>query len=504
MLFISHFRLIDELNGQPNNEFYIDDKRFLCPQRNGLTNLQMITNFARSLLSVSPSNVSLSQNPPTTPNLLVIGTYYDRVRECCETLEQKNLLLKEELKPYKDMCISTPQGDYIHPVNTLVEDGRSKVSSELNEIVTLCNKSDEVEVPFRWFCFQLEITKKAKDRSFCVLSRSECLDIARSFEMESSMVESALSYFDSLGMLFYYPAVLPNIVFTHPEPLLKVLTKLVCLTFINDLTGLSSLNYSLRPGSHDELKEYGLFDTELVKCLDDNFDTSFSTQDFIHLLLHLLIICKLPDSSQYFIPCVLPWLQLPLSVEMKSYYEKANSIALTFGNGSQPIPYGVFTALVNSLITDGSFSLITSDFKQYRNVIGLEYKEGGWVVLLDKTCFIEVAFSGLSGACPQVLSLVTSGLKKASTSCRYRLGSLEVIRTGFYSQDCRHVHFTNKASNGSVTCSCSYEVFELTSREAFWFNKCKYYTLVLLFVWSVCCSSIILLIHCKCKLCCST
>ena len=441
---------------------------FPSNHHNHLTNRQMIANFARSLLSVSPCS-ALTTNPAALPNLLVIGTYSDRMSECRETLKDKNDSLKVDLGLYKNMCITTPEGDIIHPVNTLVTDGRKEESLKLSEIITSRNKSDDVEVPFRWFCFQLEITKKAKEEKFYTLTRKECLGIARSFEMESSM-ENALLYFDSLGMLFYYPAVLPDTVFTHPEPLLKVLTTLVYITFTDDLSSLRSFHYNLNPDSHRSLKEDGVFDLELVKCLDVKFTnpTSFSAQDFINLLLHLLIVCQLPDNSQYFIPCVLPWLALSKEEEM-DYTKDIAPIALAWGKGSQPVPYGLFTGLVNSLISGDSFSLINQDFKQRRNAIGLEYRNGGWLVLLDRICFIEVLFTGRPNLCHQVLSLVSAGLKKAAESCHYHQESLGDFKTGFYSGDCDHIHFTY---DGFLYCRSKHR--SLSLRQLHWFNNSKF------------------------------
>ena len=454
------------MDQQPNNEFYINDTPFPSNHHNHLTNRQMITNFTRSLLSVSPCS-ALTSNPLSIPNLLVIGTYSDRMSECRETLKEKNDSLKIDLEMYKDKCITTPKGDIIHPVNTLVTDGRKEESLRLSKIITSRSKSDEVEVPFRWFCFQLEIKKKAKGENFNILTRKECLSVARSLEMESSM-ENALIYFDSLGMLFYYPAVLPDTVFTHPEPLLKALTALVYITFTDDLSRLDSLHYNLNPGSHKRLKEGGVFDLEVVKCLNDKFTSSFSAQDFINLLLHLLIVSQLSNNSQYFIPCVLPWLALSKE-EAMDYSKHIDPIALTWGDGSQPVPYGLFTGLVNSLVSGDSFSLINRDFKQCRNAIGLEYREGGWLVLLDRICFIEVLFTGCPNFCHQILSLVSAGLKKAAKSCRYRQESLGDFKTGFYSGDCDHIHFTR---NGFLYCRSNYE--KLSSRQMHWFNNSEF------------------------------
>ena len=468
-------RLIDELDRQPSNEFYINDIPFPSNNPNHLTNRQMITNFARSLLSVSPCSV-LTSNPVSIPNLLVIGTYADRMTECSETLKKKNDSLKADLEPYKNMCITTPDRCIIHPVNTLVTDGRKEESLKLSKIITSRNKSDEVEVPFRWFCFQLEITKKAKEENFKVLTRKECLSIARTFEMESSM-ENALIYFDSLGMLFYYPAVLPDAVFTHPEPLLKALSTLVYITFTDDLSSLKLRHYDLNPDSHRRLKEDGVFDLEVVKFLDDKFATCtrttlppFSAQDFIDLLLHLLIVGQLPNKSQYFIPCVLPW--SALSQREKALYSKdIYPIALAWGNGSQPVPYGLFTGLVNSLISGHSFSLISRDFKQHRNAIGLAYCKGGWLVLVDRICFIEAFFTGRPNFCHEVLSLVSAGLKEAAESCRYCQESLGDLKTGFYSdsEDCDHIHFVHE---GFLYCRSDYK--DLSSRQLYWFNDSKF------------------------------
>uniref|UniRef100_A0A1X7TJX5 Uncharacterized protein n=1 Tax=Amphimedon queenslandica TaxID=400682 RepID=A0A1X7TJX5_AMPQE len=133
--------------------------------------------------------------------------------------------------------------------------------------------------------------------------------------------------------------------------------------------------------------------------------------------------------------------------EERDYRKVIDPIALAWGNGSQPVPYGLFTGL-------------------RRNAIGLEYNKKGWLVLLDRICFIEAFFTGPPNLCHEILSLVSTGLEKAAESCRYRQESLGDLKTGFYSGGCDHIHFTR---DGFIYCRSNYE--KLSSRQSYWFDN---------------------------------
>ena len=69
-----------------------------------------------------------------------------------------------------------------------------------------------------------KITLQLKRR---VLSRNECLEVARRLYLDESGLEVALMYLDELSLVFYYPNILPEVVFTNPQVLLDKISELV-------------------------------------------------------------------------------------------------------------------------------------------------------------------------------------------------------------------------------------------------------------------------------------
>ena len=63
----------------------------------------------------------------------------------------------------------------------------------------------------------------------CIRDRSkiECLEVAHGLHLDESTVEAALIYLDELSLIFYYPEILPNLVFTNPQVLLDKVSELV-------------------------------------------------------------------------------------------------------------------------------------------------------------------------------------------------------------------------------------------------------------------------------------
>ena len=223
-------------------------------------------------------------------------------------------------------------------------------------------------------------------------------------------------------MLFYFPSVLPNIVFTHPEPLLNKVSKLISLSFLTTLGDLPTLHMCLLPNAFDKFKKEGLFTDDLVKSLLDEQTEIFSPHNFINLLKYLLIIAEIPPSKssahsvvQYFMPCVLPWKQL--SDNQRQHFTK-NLDPIILCWDKEPIPYGLFPALIIFLTTrqvKPIFSLKKPDnvFQQQWNTICFKCSSGGWLLLVDCTYYIEVYYTGLVKHCPDILKAISEGIETA-------------------------------------------------------------------------------------------
>ena len=490
LLYILLFdRLTDRLDDMPCVDYVIDGKS-IKSQKQNLSNLDVIISFARSLSSLEPK-----RHDPfkvSKPRLLVVGTFWDKAKECQETLEEKNERLAEALGAYRDLCIPAEGNTIIHPVNTLVsvDEGRENISAELCKAIKLPRGAfEKVELPIRSFIFELEVSKEADKDKRHMLSKQKCLEIGAMLGMNEAAVEEAINHLDALGIFLYF-SICPDIIFVRPNSLLAMVSKLVSLTFID--SGVLPQNLMLRLSQFckdlESLKQGYLYSSviealwELLENCDDV--AGISHKDFLALLEHLYIISKVSltnDSDNvYFMPCVLPW--LPFTQDEEGHYMKnVDPIVLTWCNG-KPFFYGVFPALVNDLLSNG-LELQPSvnnhyRFKQRRNAISFFNKEQAeWILLVEDTCQMRIYYTGQPSNCVDILKMIEESIKKVMHRLNYSDTYTELHkaflcpRLARQSQYGGNPHFARVNSDHLICPTCE-ESFKLDqSRQLPWFKK---------------------------------
>ena len=445
-------RLNERLEDIPNLEFMLNGHYVEQPGRLQVTNMDMVTGLARSLTSVlqtsqskihesrstgnddeSPTRhitASSSSSIDEMPKLLVIGTCVDQAYTCDESIEAKNRKLIEALKPFAKKCIRMPNNDLIHPVNTLVtvDEGRKADSERLCEVILNSHGTkQDIELPIRWFAFKLEVLKFADEQEHEILSLEMCCKMGASLEMTTAEVLEALKYLDSLGLILYFHEILNTVVFIRPQALLKRLSDLISLSFLENLERFPKFAYTLPPDSHRELKEEGCFTIGLIEVLHKEFqDGLFSANDFLKLMKYLLIIAEVPhrDGIKYFIPSVLPWDRLRDN-ELISFERPELDPIFLIWEDRQPVPYGVFPATVNALLSRKEkpmFDLTKTENKQFqhrRNAVFLTCKEGSLLLLIDEVCLLKLYYAGNPVDCPSILKAVKGGVQDAAIRFHY-------------------------------------------------------------------------------------
>ena len=71
-----------------------------------------------------------------------------------------------------------------------------------------------------------------------VVSKKQCLRIGKAILMEQKDVEAALMYYHNLTVFLYFPKVLPNMVFLHPQPLFDTLSELISTSLVDSVDHL--------------------------------------------------------------------------------------------------------------------------------------------------------------------------------------------------------------------------------------------------------------------------
>ena len=125
-----------------------------------LSNLQVIETLAKAAAFQPPHTASAVESPKGA-KFAIMGTFEDKKDECTETLDQKERILEEVLKPYKHTLVCSLQGKIILPVYAVTTDEveRKRYSESLQKLITHASgvtlKLEPRVVKLRWLPPQL-------------------------------------------------------------------------------------------------------------------------------------------------------------------------------------------------------------------------------------------------------------------------------------------------------------------------------------------------------------
>ena len=363
-------KLNHSINDKLQYEYVKDDQHLRQPTLLEKSQLDFIEELIRTLTSVKHSEEGSGQGSPE-PKFLLIGTHADKHWSLFDqTLSGKNRWLKNSLGELKSMCIKVNhEGDILLPINTRVKKGRSEVASSIRQKIMDACSDAEVDIPTRWYIFELEVSGKAKKEGRSVLGLAECIEVGRDLSMGEEDVMAALVFLDGAALCLYFRAAAPHLVFTDPQAILSEVTEILNLGII-DLHLIPS-HY---PGI-DTLRDRGLFNKKLVDIVCSKYRVneegkcSYSVDDFLSILQHLLIIApvRIDGEELFFIPSI-----LPTNKKMPSF--SCNLAPLVLLCRTRVVPLGMFSALVVALLGDKLFLL---DEIIGRSAVSLEC-QGRW------------------------------------------------------------------------------------------------------------------------------
>ena len=186
---------------------------------------------------------------------------------------------------------------------------REEVSAKLRKSIMIHMKKMEIQVPIRWFVFEIMMKDNVSKEG--IISLVKCYHISKKLGMNKHDVTECLKYFDSLSLVLYFPNILDQVIFTNPQYLLDMLSTLISISFVN---------YYLPSGVQRKLQQKGIFEDSLLDKLPTltyknsrdeqpitpNFVPQlFTKKEFLKLLIYLCIVAPI-SSTEYFIPTVLP------------------------------------------------------------------------------------------------------------------------------------------------------------------------------------------------------
>ena len=426
-------KLNEKLDDQPKFYFSFRGQQLGIPVERQITNLQLLESSFRSLASIEQPDlrkIHVKFSHPN-PSLLVLGTFFDKVMDCVgESLEQKNARLWSTLKQFSDVRVNYCENkkQIIFPVNTTARDEHEKkIADTIRRIV--CKSYIEAEIPARWLLFQLELQDLQKTSESMVVSKSECLKIGLTLKMNSRDIEAAFMFYHDLTIFLYFPHVLPNVVFLHPQPLFNKLSELISISFADAVDCLKETNIDLPSNAHHQLKYEGTFMRELLDCLSEGFTPDFTADDFLKLMDDRFIIAPLPQKGKFFLPSVLPTTSHLENIR-GPFLKKLDSFVLTWD--MKPIPQGLFPALIVSLLkrhASPQFDLhqpsqldeLPEESMQFRNAIQLLcIGPGGSVLLVDSIYWLEIYYTGRSAKCLALRKALLKCIGDVVTKFQYK------------------------------------------------------------------------------------
>ena len=329
------------------------------------------------------------------PRILLLGTHRDLKHLCdTETVEQKNkqleALIPEMLKKQVIYCETKKP---IFEMNGLTPDDNDKKMAEKirTAIIEKC-PSRRKKTPWRWHVFHQKMKSIAGGLKRNVLSREESLKIARSVGLDTESFQLALEFFHNLSLIFYYPSILPDVVFVDPQVLLDKVSELVQFTF-----ELQDPNSTTDPP--DGWQEFDKFARVTDKFLKDSRFSShyhepvFTRKHLTTLLERLLVFARLsPDT--WFMPCVLKHLK---PEEIRPHCVSLSPLVVHFPDGGPQ--HGVCCSLIAHVLSSAnrhpcpwSVRLAhNSPACLYRNCVQFQVSDyNGFVLLIDRYTYFEV------------------------------------------------------------------------------------------------------------------
>ena len=445
-------RLIDKLDEMQGIEYYQDGKQVGATQQSQLSAKDTIQCLVSTIQSYS------TQEQP--PKIIMVGTHLDKLQELQETcfnqvlaslhesgssmqprttiesIKQKDEKLLAMLKPEFGSQLVFPSNDMtklLFTLNTLNPGKREEgIAQSLRHAID-ASGARQVKVPIWWYIMELLLQELAKVLGRGVLSRAECLKMARLLHIREDSFDAALEFFDELNIIKYSPDVLPDVVFVESQIPLDKVSELVSHSFL--LRQPESAKGSLPvEGEWSHFRDRGIVSKACLKskCFSRHYVPGiFCVDDMCELLKKLLVFAPVPNptSAHQEVPTSI----LPSDKDKETHFVMPaaleslldTALAQYRESSSEIVPLlisrraGVFCCFVVHLINHFGWNRILDESQPlYRNCfkIHLPTDPPCSVTLIDSNSLIEVHVKLAAGAVPSECSALLNVIKNAILS----------------------------------------------------------------------------------------
>ena len=432
-------KLTDTFNDYPSDEFYIGGQQVGTPSLSHLSHRETILSLVQSLMSVNTHEKK--------PRCIFVGTFKDAFKDdppsvLSATLEEKNEELSALIPEYFRLYSDKQMTQQILALNAISRDEDTQTIAHTIRNAVEESPFFEDKVPLRWFALELSLQEFCTKVGRHILTKSECVSVAKQLQPDTDDIDSALDYFDKICIAHYYPQKLPGVVFVDPQVPLEIINDLV--RYAMSLRGGGKVTFA----THMMDPKWKLFRDGGILTLDmlesEDFKKHFLVgifvpKDMIELMKELLVITPLTNSllgesantSQFFMPALLK--SIP-QAELKNcciHEPTVDPLLVRFTNGS--VRAGVFCCLVVFLMkTCGweRYSKLGDQVPQARNCIKLKYqKVQCFVTLVDSITHIEVYVKArkivCKDLCPKIKEDISKGIRVSQEALHYSIDTPE-------------------------------------------------------------------------------
>ena len=486
-LYIFVFKLNEELGARPMIKYHVDGKAICKPYQSSETYEQILEHCLRVIRSQKATDES------KPPKIMIVGTHKDEEHMCTtETRKDKNERLATLLLPeFKNEVLyyrPAPPKELIYALNAKNPGKEEKSTADRIRLqVSSECAAGAVEIPLQWHALEgvLEDLAKALDRD--VLSRDECFRAAESLHFEDeSALDDALKYLDQLNLIFYYPDILPGVVFASAQVLLDKVTELVVA--VHELQDGTSATSSLPGVKWQRFCDHALVSAQFLaqEEFQKHYKQGLFSHDDLMVLFKKLLIFAVFNKTEVFVPALLRRLTREELEEHRRRYS-STPLVLTFPKYGGPL-LGVFCATIVDLLSPDSihpcpWKLDMDDdgitpMYLHRNCIQFNIpNHPGSITLIDSFEQIEVHISdaalkaGKDDYPNLIKNAVIESVRRATLALHYNYDKPE-LTIGCPCGTRPDFHSAMLGENSLWICSKNKEKFDtLTPQQAAWLKE---------------------------------
>ena len=370
-------KLNEPLSKKPEFTYFYEDN--VCASFDEdcvpLTHKEIIETLTKSVASIQPPYTPSATKCPTGAKFTIVGTFKDEVHKCSETVKEKELILKQVLKPYEPFRVQLGK-KVILPVNTTVSDTettkeRTESAKKLRRLIQKSDANIKINMKLRWFVFLLNLDKSKAD----VLTLDECFKLGDDLGMDKSEIKEAIQFFHDISQIMHFDTPkLRDYVIINTKPVLKNLSRMISVSFLDEEFLDELYNIVLPSGAKDLLQYRGRFDRTTLEKSCIEFKEPITLQFFLDILEHVKIVVPIDKESEYFMPCALSYAPEPSVSNSSSPWVIRLKVRRKKEDGNIPIPVGYLPAIVVFLLTEFSSHFLTNrGHQQFRNRMKLRY-----------------------------------------------------------------------------------------------------------------------------------